>query len=461
VFGNRAALADHGNRAARTDLLDVAEHAVELVHPRNTVPAAVERDGDRLVVGDRAYDLGSVDRVLVLGAGKGSAAVVAALEEILGDSIDAGVVAEKAGAGETADSTALDILAAGHPLPDGASLQAGERALELADGAEESDLVLACVTGGASATMVAPAPGLTLADLRAMTDTLLRAGLPIEQVNAVRTHCSRLKGGRLAEHVSPARLATLVVVDEVAGEPWGPTVPDRATFADALAVVEHSGLGDDLPAAVVDHLRAGREGERSETPESLAGVDATVVVLADASDACEAAAEKAREAGYEPLLLSTAIEGESREAATVLGGVAREAVRHGRPVEPPCLLVTGGETTVTVGDAPGEGGPNQEFALATAVDCADLAGVTTLALGTDGTDGPTDIAGGLVDDSTVVRLRERGVDPGDHLQRHDSTPALRAVEDAVVTGPTGTNVMDLRLTVVEEGAAESRAPGTY
>jgi glycerate-2-kinase len=451
VFRNRAALTDHGDRAAREALLAVAERAVDAVHPRNTVPAAVGRDGDRLAVGDRTYDLSTIEDVYVIAAGKGSAATVAALAGRVGDRVTAGVVAEKGvgsdqGAGSQLPDS-VELVAAGHPLPTEKSRRAGERALGLAGRAGEADLVLACVTGGASATLVAPAAGLSVADLRATTDLLLRAGLPIDAVNTVRRHCSRLKGGRLAERVGPARLATLVVVDEVADEPWGPTVPDDTTYADALAVLADAGLTEELPSAVLEHLRAGRDGERPETPAAV-GTDATTVVLADASDACEAAADRARDLGYEPLVLSTAVEGESREAATVLGGVAREIVRHGRPVAPPCVLVTGGETTVTVGPDAGEGGPNQEFALASAVDGADLDGVATLAMGTDGTDGPTDVAGGLVDCSTVPRLRERGLDPGAHLRRHDSTAALRAVDDAVLTGPTGTNVMDLRLTLV-------------
>ncbi len=459
MFENRATLTDHGNRAARADLLDIARHAIESVRPRATVSAAVERDGDCLRVGGREYDLGAVNDVYLIAAGKGSSAVVAALAERLGDRLTAGVVAEK-GRTDTTLPDAVEPVAAGHPLPTDASRRAGERALELAEAAGEDDLVFACITGGASATLVAPAARLSIGDLRATTDLLLRAGLPIDAVNTVRRHCSRLKGGRLAEAVGPARLATLVVVDEVADEPWGPTVPDGTTYADALTVLNDAGLTDAVPAAVRKHLRAGRDGAVPETPGALQ-MDAATTVLADASDACEAAVDRAGKLGYAPLLLSTAIEGESREAATVLGGIARETVREGRPAEPPCLLITGGETTVTVPEDSGEGGPNQEFALATAVDCRGLTGVTTLALGTDGTDGPTGVAGGLVDDSTVPRLRERNIDPLAALERHDSTPALRAVDDAVVTGPTGTNVMDLRLTAVGTDAGENWEPGSY
>jgi hydroxypyruvate reductase len=309
--------------------------------------------------------------------------------------------------------------------------------------------VIAAITGGASATLAAPADGLSLADLAATTGTLLRAGLRIDEINAVRTHCSTLKGGRLARRVAPATLVTLVVVDETAGDPWGPTVGDEATFADALSVLDRHDLTDAVPPAVLDHLRRGAAGAVRETPTRDA-LDGHVVVLAGPTDAVEAARDRAADRGYTPLILSSTVEGESREVATCLSAVAREVATHGRPVAPPCVLVSGGETTVRVGPDAGDGGPNQEFALRSALALADESSVTTLAMGTDGTDGPTDVAGGLVDHTTVSRLDAAGLDAAAHLRRHDSTAALRAVDDAVVTGPTGTNVMDLRLTLVED-----------
>jgi hydroxypyruvate reductase len=444
MIRNRASLVDHGNRAAREALLDVATAAVDAVHPRTTVPRTVTRDGDRLRVGDRTYDLGATEDVSLVGAGKGSGAVTAELAAVLDDRIAGGVVAEK-GDGTEDVPGAVDVVAAGHPIPDDRSLDAGRRALAVADAAGPDDLVLVPVTGGASATLVAPADGLTLDDLASATETLLNAGCRIDEINAVRKHCSAIKGGRLAERIAPATAVTLVVVDEVAGEPWGPTVGDGTTFADALDVLERHDLAHAVPTAVVDHLRRGRDGTVAETPRET---DGHVVVLAGPADAAEAAEARAAELGYEPLILSTTVAGESREVATCLAAVAAEAASYGRPAEPPCVLISGGETTVQVGEGSGKGGPNQEFALASALELDDSS-VTTLALGTDGTDGPTDAAGGLVDATTVPRMRERGIDARDHLRRHDATPALRAVDDAVVTGATGTNVMDLRLTLVE------------
>ncbi len=441
---NAGALASRGERATRRDLLAVAEAALARVHPETAVPRALAREGASLVAGDACVALDAVERVRLVGAGKGAGAVVRALDPLLGDRLDGGVVATKAAPEPPRPIDAVETVVAGHPLPDAASLRAGRRALAVADDAGPDDLVLAVVTGGASALLAAPAGDLSLADLRATTDALLRAGLPIASVNAVRTHLSTLKGGRLADRIAPARLLTLVVVDEPAGEPWGPTVPARTSYADALAVLD--GTDATVPAAVRDHLAAGAAGAHPE-PAALPARGETVV-LADAADACDAARDRAAALGYEPLVLSTTVEGESREVASAFAAVAREAADHGRPVSPPCLLVSGGETTVTVGDGGGTGGPNQEFALASALALADRPGLATLALGTDGTDGPTDVAGGLVDGSTLDRLAAAGIDPEARLREHDATPALTAAGDAVRTGPTGTNVMDLRLTAV-------------
>lgn len=459
MIRNREGLTDHGNSGAREAALDIATAAIEAVHPRRTVPGTVEREGTTLRIGDRWFDLAGVEDLYVLGAGKGSAAVAETVLAILEEGVTDGVIAEKRGqardiGGKARDIDGLRVLGAGHPLPDETSLDAGRAIADIAARAGPADLVIACITGGASAQCVRPAEGISLADLRETTDLLLGAGLPIESVNAVRKHLSTVKGGRIARRVAPARLATLVVVDEVAGEPWGPTVGDETTFADALAVLGRHDLTGTVPDVVRSHLKRGAAGEVAETPRpaDLAAMDdfeSVTVVLADAVDACEAARDRAAQLGYESTILSSSIEGESREVAGVVGAVAEEIRTHGRPVEPPCALVSGGETTVTVTGEAGAGGPNQEFGLALALEIAEAPDVTALALGTDGTDGPTDIAGALIDDSTIARLREADVDPRECLDRHDSSAALDAVGDAIYTGPTGTNVMDLRVVLVD------------
>ncbi|MEF8801075.1 MAG: DUF4147 domain-containing protein [Halolamina sp.] len=450
MIENGETLTDHGNRHVRSDLLDIATQAIAQVQPHTTVPEVVSVDGSTLRLDSRTVDLEDVNDVYLVGAGKGSVDVADALLELLGEHIVDGIVAEKNG--QERQLEGVEVLGTGHPLPDEASLEAGTRILELAKDAGPADLVLVCITGGASAQSVVPAEGVSMADLRTTTDVLLRSGLPIEEINAVRKHLSEIKGGQLAQHIAPATAVTFVVIDEVAGEPWGPTVGDETTFDDALTVLSRHGIEQRVPASVRDHLVSGRESDVPETPgrAALDDIDTFEVILAEPVDACEAAARHAEPLGYEPMILSTSIEGESSEVATVLAGITDEIRTHGRPIEPPCVVVSGGETIVTVRGDAGDGGPNQEFALAYALESSDWADVTLLALGTDGTDGPTEFAGGLVDATTIPRIIEEGEDPWMHLRRHNSSEALDLAGDAVRTGPTGTNVMDLRLLVVEE-----------
>jgi glycerate-2-kinase len=457
---NREALCSHGDAAAREFLLDVVDGALAAVHPDRLVPERIALDGETLVVDGRRYDLGSVDRVLVVGAGKGSLALVRALSSVLGDRLSGGIVVEKRGVDDDGDEgenaqgvvpDGVEVREAGHPIPDEAGRRAARAVTDLAESAGEKDLVLACITGGASALLPLPVPGITLDELAETTRALLEAGAPIEDVNAVRKHLSRIKGGRLAEAIHPATTVSLIVVDEVAGEPWGPTVPDPTTFADAVRALERHGLRDRVPRSVVDYLTGSRDTPDRETPtpDSFEAFDTHAVVLADAGDVCEAACERAEALGVRAMLLSTVLEGESREVGTCLAGVAKEVAASGRPVEPPCAIVSGGETTVTVGEDAGEGGPNQEFALGFALGVAGL-DAAAVAVGTDGTDGPTDLAGGLVDGGTAGRAEGVGIDLHRALRKHDAANALRELGDAVYTGPTGTNVMDLRIVLVRD-----------
>ncbi len=440
---NRAELVSHGNREARASLLDVLEDTFDALRPERLLGSVFRRpDPGTLVVGETEYDLDAREDVSLVGVGKGSLALAEAVQSVVGDRLAETLVVEKRG--QTRDAGSLRVVEADHPLPSDASEEAAEAVVEMARRAGADDLVVVCVTGGASALLARPPDGVTVEELATVTDRLLRAGAPIEDVNAVRKHVSRLKGGRLAELFAPAATVGLIVVDEVAGEPWGPTVPDETTAADAVAALRAYDLWEGTPASVRAHLRAQAAGHVPDTPSAVPP-SVTNVVLADAADACEAAAAAAEERGLDAAVLSTTVEGESADVGVALSAIAREVATHGRPFDPPCVLVSGGETTVTVPDDGGEGGPNQEFALAAGVAVEDDPAVTVVAVGTDGTDGPTDIAGGVADAHTVRRARERGVDVEEHLRRHDAATALRELGDAVYTRPTGTNVMDLRL----------------
>jgi glycerate 2-kinase len=448
VYQNKRTLCNHGNVDARADMLAVGSHAIRAVHPENTVPSRVAVAKSTLNVDGVSYDLANIDDVYIIGAGKGSSHLVSTLRTLLGTHLSGGVVVDKHGQGTPVQD--IVFRESGHPVPDDDGRLAGNVVTELAKSVTADDLVFVCVTGGASAQLIAPPDGICVNDLAGLTETLLNAGLPIHEINTVRKHVSEIKGGRLTQLIDPARLVTLVLVDEVAGEPWGPTVSDDTTFADAVAVLRRHGLWTDTPTPIRDYLRRGAEGRIPETPDVdvLQRYDSQVVVLGDATDLCDAAAAKAIELGYDTQVLSSVLEAESREVGAILAGIAAEIEQRNRPLEPPCVLISGGETTVTVGDDAGRGGPNQELAVQFATQIGRLDGVTLLSLGTDGTDGPTTVAGGLVDDRTQERATDCGVNLSEHVDRHDATTALEQLGDAVVTGSTGTNVMDLRLLTV-------------
>jgi glycerate 2-kinase len=437
--------------AQREQILSVLQAALDAVDPVASVKAQLRREGDRLYVGGREYHLGRYRHIYVIGGGKAGAAMARAVEEVLGDHLTGGLVNVKHG--HLAPTRLVQVNQAGHPLPDAVGVRGAQEILDLARQATADDLVLCLLSGGASALMPAPAPGLDLSDLQSMNDALLRCGATIVELNAIRKHLSAIKGGRLAQAAQPAEVISLILSD-VVGNPLdviasGPTVPDPTTFADAAAVVDRYDLWDELPQAVADHLRRGRDGYLPETPK--AG-DPTFertcnVIVGSNTVAAEAALGQAKALGFNALLLSTYVEGEAREVAQVFVGLAKEELYHNRPVPRPACLIIGGETTVTVrGD--GKGGRNQELALAAAIQIAGLEDVAIVALATDGTDGPTDAAGAIADGSTVDRAAALGLSPTDHLRRNDAYPFFDLLDDLLLTGPTNTNVNDLTFVFV-------------
>jgi hydroxypyruvate reductase len=382
-------------------------------------------------------------RVLVLGCGKASGAMAHAAEEVLGNRIAEGFVVVKDG--YTAPLERIRLAEAGHPVPDERGLAASARLLALARSAGEDDLVLFLVSGGGSALTPAPAPPVTLAEKQAVTRLLLAAGAPIDELNTVRKHLSGFKGGQLAREAWPATVLTLALSD-VIGDPLdviasGPTAPDSSTFVGALEVLERRGVRARAPTSVVARLEAGARGEIPETPKPRDRVFDRVsnVVIGNNALVTEAAIATAARLGYRPHFLTRELHGEARR-------VARELVERARGLEPPACLVAGGETTVTV-QGTGTGGRCQELALAAALELQSGEGLTVLAAGTDGTDGPTDAAGAIIDGSTVARGRAGGTDARRALEANDAYHYLRASGDLLVTGPTNTNLLDLYVVV--------------
>jgi hydroxypyruvate reductase len=383
-------------------------------------------------------------RTIVIGAGKGAAQMAAAFEKVWGGPVE-GLVVTRYGYGAATER--IEVIEAAHPVPDDAGLEAGQRLLRLVEGLNEDDLVVALVCGGGSALLPAPAGSLTLADEIAVNEALLASGAPISVMNAIRKHVSAIKGGRLAAAAHPARVVSLIVSDIPGDNPAlvasGPTVPDSASRADALKAVQTYAI--DLPERVMAHLNSVEADAPRPDDERFARNE--VKLIASAAVSLEAAAAEAKRQGIEAVILSDSIEGEAREVGSVHAAIAREIATRNRPFRKPVLLLSGGETTVTL-RAKGKGGRNTEFLLSFALGIDGFDGIHALAADTDGIDGSEDNAGAFCDGETVPRMRASGIDARAMLAANNAWTAFDAVDDLFVPGPTGTNVNDLRAILV-------------
>lgn len=415
--------------------------------PYHALLASVSLDGCSLRVGRRAYDLAHYDRVIAVGAGKASARMAQALERVLGARLEGGLVVVKTG--HKVPTKRITIVEAGHPIPDHAGLQAAEQLRRLIHDLTSRDLVLVLLSGGASSLLPAPVPGVTLADKQRTTRLLLRSGATIQEMNMVRKHLSLLKGGGLAASTKAVMVTLIlsdVIGDDLGSIGSGPTAPDPTTFADAVDVLHRHRIWRAVPATVRRHLLQGRQGAVPETlkPGSRRLHHVQHEIIGNNSGMLGAVMRVAGEAGLRPVLLSTALTGEAREAAKRFACLARSMAMGTDVLRRPSCVVAGGETTVRV-TGRGKGGRAQEFATAAAFAIAGLQNVWLVAVGTDGTDGPTDVAGAVVTGETVARAKRIGVNLRSALRRHDTYSALKNLRCHIHTGPTGTNVNDLYL----------------
>jgi glycerate 2-kinase len=450
AIANSETLAAGGMGPLRELALRVAAAGLEACDVGRATEEAVELRTNGLAVAGREYELAADARVFLVGSGKATLAIAAALERVLGDRLDGGAVVVRDGEdGITLER--VEVLVADHPLPSERSVAGARRLLEIGAGAREDDLVIGSFTGGSSALTSLPPEGVSAAEKRRLHELLLGSGAPITEVNAVRKQVSAIKGGRLAARIAPATLVNLTVSD-VAGDILDaitdPTVEDGTTAADAISVLRGRGLWDEVPASVRRHL-----GNGDAVTVRLEREPQTVLLVTGAS-ACDEMLAEARSAGVAAHLVSTDLEGEATEVGRILADLGSNP-----PVPPPCVLVgCGGEATVALGDGAvfGEGGPNQEAALALALALPAGAEVAACLLDTDGSDGGTATAGALVDGDTVGRAAAAGIDLAAAIAAHRSAEAITALGDQVITGPTQTNVNDLFVLAIGGPSGESR-----
>jgi glycerate-2-kinase len=434
---------------ARPLLADMLRRALASVHGGDALRRRLRMSGNQLTIGRQRYDLGNYERLVVVGAGKASAAMAHAIEPVLGRHLEGGLVVVKHGHG--VPTKRIAVVEAGHPLPDRAGVTASRRIKQLVTGLTARDLLIVLLSGGASSLMAAPVSGVTLAEKQRVTGQLLRCGAGIAEINTVRKHLSNLKGGRLAA-LSDATILTLilsdVIGDDLSAIGSGPTAPDPTTYSDAVKCLRRYGLWASVPPSVRRHLIRGVDKNLTETPKPGATLFRRVQheIIGNNATALTSLTATARSAGLQTVRLPPYIN-EARNAGAQMGALARLILKGQRPWRRPCCLIAGGETTVTVTGS-GKGGRAQEFALAAARAVAGLRGVYVAAVATDGTDGPTDAAGALVSGETWNRAKRIGLDLAAALSRNDSYRALKRLNCHITTGPTGTNVNDLYVLLV-------------
>jgi hydroxypyruvate reductase len=437
-----------------SNVREIFNAGLKAADPGQAIRRAVRlRKGGLLTVGEREYKLNQFNRIVVIGAGKAASPMAEAIEDILGSYLSEGAITTKYGHGLSLKI--ISLTEAGHPVPDEAGLTGTEHILKLLHGTKENDLIFCLISGGGSALMPLPVSGLTLKDKQKTTEELLACGATIHEINAIRKHISAIKGGKLAKAAYPGTLITLILSDVIGDDldviASGPTVPDKSTFADCTAILEKYNITEKVPPDVSAYIEKGSAGLEPETPKPGDPIfdKAQAVIVGSASLSIGAAGEKAIQLGYNTLILSTLVEGETREVAKVHTAIIKEILKSGNPVTRPACIISGGETTVTI-HGNGLGGRNTEFVLAAAMEISGLDDVIVLSGGTDGTDGPTDAAGAVADGTTVDRAHDKGYSAAEYLKNNDSYHFFEATGDLVKTGPTMTNVMDLRILLVAD-----------
>jgi len=440
------------DRLARSLALRALDAAVQAADPSGVIMENVKLDGSRLIVSHETYDLSQVKNIYVVGAGKASGQMALALEKTLDDRITQGCVNILRGTSSRYRTQRIELNEASHPLSDQAGVRGAEKMIQLAENARKDDLLICLISGGGSALLPLPRKGLSLSEKQTITKSLLRAGANINELNSVRKHLSDIKGGWLAKKVGGASIITLILSD-VVGDPVdviasGPTAPDQSSFNDAISVLKKYKLWERTPKKIRKILIDGKAARIPETPKAEDETFSRVkhFILFNNRQACEAAAAYLKRTRLTTSILSTTMEGEANQVGKVLGSIAREMAVWNRPFAKPSAFIIGGETTVTV-HGKGTGGRNQEVALSAAFPISSADGIVIASMGTDGIDGPTDAAGAIVDGSTITRAKALQMSAEKFLVENDSYNFFLKLGDLILTGPTGTNVNDVAITV--------------
>jgi glycerate 2-kinase len=431
--------------------------ALSAVDPSKMLKDRIRIQRDRLSIkmegdSEKVFDLKAFDKIFLVGSGKASTSMAQAIEEIFGDRLTKGVITTKYG--HLLPLKKTKIIEAGHPIPDQKGYEGAKKIQRLLKESGPNDLVIFLLSGGGSALLPFPADHIDLKEKQEVTQLLLDCGADIKEINTIRKHISMMKGGWLAKWAYPSTVIAFILSDVVGDQldviGSGPTVPDRSTFQEAWEILKKYDLLNEISHSIQKHLRSGKEGKVEETPKPGEVVFERVYNCLIGSNilALLEAKKEAESLGLNTVILSSLIEAETREAARFHTAVAKEVISSGNPIQKPACILSGGETTVTI-KGNGLGGRNQEFVLAGALEISGIEKVVLLSGGTDGTDGPTDASGALADHTTVQRAKTMGLNPKVHLEKNDAYPFFQKLGDLLITGPTHTNVMDVRIMLVD------------
>ena len=448
IIKNYNNLISKGNKKARINALKIVECGIKRAIPYQATMNLIKVEDSALQVGNKRFINDKINRIYVIGAGKGSLPIVEALDDILADRITQGVVVVKEE--EKRRLPNIEVFESSHPIPDERSVEGANKILDILNKAKEGDIIFAAITGGSSALVNLPKGEITMKELQDINIALLKCGAPIEKINAVRKHICGIKGGRVVSYAQPATVITLTLNTSSAEMPWPDMcLPDPTTFQDAIDVLEFYGLWDTAAESIRKYLLKGNAHPELETLKDLDNMNHYLFYASSPQAACESAALSAAGLGYTPYIISTALVGEAKDLGIFFAGMSNEIVKNNRPFTRPCALISGGETTVTILGQCGLGGPNQESVLGFASKLNVNHSLAFVSIDTDGTDGPCSIAGGIVDSHTRERAERKGINLNLYLKNHDSTKALQKLEDEIITGHTGTNVMNLRVVVID------------